>query len=248
MVEQEHVAHLGAFRFGVPASGAGFIPMTNGRPGKGHPTHDSASSSSSRGGATWSWRRSTAWLISRDRVGQVLPVGLALDRDPQGGDLPGQVLGLGQLAGVGLPVALDLHPVAVGLAVLGEEDHRRRVGRLGREGEVEEDERVRIPAEPGRGDVEGDPDDDQAGLDRQVAPGPEVAGHGLGPAAEAVRVVGRTAPGPARLAEIVAPRHGQLLAGVTRQPTGSTRSSTSSIVTAPSRRPASSTTGRATTS
>jgi hypothetical protein len=141
------------------------------------------------------------------RVEQVLPVGLPLDRDSQGGDLPGEELGLGELAGVGVPVAFDLHPVAVGLAVLGEQDQRGRVGRLGREDEVQEDERIRVPAQRDGRQVEDDPDHDDARLDRQVTAGPEVAGHRLGEAAERVRVVRRSAGRAPRLAEVVLPGH-----------------------------------------
>ena len=68
---------------------------------------------------------------------------------------------------VGVVVLLDggiAELVAVGLAGLGEEDQRRRVGRLGREREVQQDERIRIPSEADRGGVDRDPQDDQDGL------------------------------------------------------------------------------------
>ena len=57
----------------------------------------------------------------------------------------------------GLPVALALGPVAVGLAVLGQEDQRGGVRRLHGEGEGQEDEGVLVEAQPGDGDVDGDP-------------------------------------------------------------------------------------------
>ena len=44
-----------------------------------------------------------------------------------------------------LTVALGLGPVALLLAVLGQQDERRGVGGLGGEHEVEQDERVRVP-------------------------------------------------------------------------------------------------------
>ena len=49
---------------------------------------------------------------------------------PQGGDLAGEVLGVGEAALVAGAVPLELHPVTVGLAVLGEQDQRRGVRRL----------------------------------------------------------------------------------------------------------------------
>ncbi len=65
---------------------------------------------------------------------------------------------------IGIVVFLDsgiAELVALGLAGLSEQDQRCGVGRLGRECEVEEDERVRVPPEGERGGVKGDPDDDQ---------------------------------------------------------------------------------------
>ena len=54
------------------------------------------------------------------------------ERDPQRGDLAGQVLGVGDVALVARAVVLGLHAVAVGLPVLGEQDQRRGVGGLQR--------------------------------------------------------------------------------------------------------------------
>ena len=68
-----------------------------------------------------------------DRREKILAVCLLLEHDPHRGDLARQELGLGQRAGVGLAVALDLLLVTVGLAVLREQDQRRRVRRLRRE-------------------------------------------------------------------------------------------------------------------
>jgi hypothetical protein len=59
----------------------------------------------------------------------------------------------------------DLRPlVAVGLTRLGEQDQRRRVRGLGREREVQQDERARIPVGDDRDRVERDPEDDDDGL------------------------------------------------------------------------------------
>ena len=80
-----------------------------------------------------------------DRVGYVVAVGLLLEREPDAGDLARQVLGVRERARVDLPVAFDLGAVAVGLAVLREQDQRRGVRGLGREREVQQDERVRVP-------------------------------------------------------------------------------------------------------
>ena len=71
--------------------------------------------------------------------------GLLLEREPDPRDLPREVLGVRERAGVDLAVAFDLGAIAVRLAVLREQDQRRRVGGLGREREVQQDERVGIP-------------------------------------------------------------------------------------------------------
>ncbi len=75
---------------------------------------------------------------------QILAIGLLLEHDPHFGELPGQELRLRQRARVGLPVALNLLLVTVGLAVLREQDQRRRVRGLGREQQVEQDERIGV--------------------------------------------------------------------------------------------------------
>ena len=130
------------------------------------------------------WRRpasSTASLevVGGDDVGQ----GEADRRQ-----LPGEVLGVGLGAGVDLAVELGLGPVALVLAVLGQQDQRGGVGGLGGERQVQQDERVRVPAQPDGDDVEGDPDDDEHGLADQEAAGAEEAGDALGEAAERVGV------------------------------------------------------------
>ena len=60
--------------------------------------------------------------------------------------LAGQELGVGLRAGLDLAIAFGLGPVAVVLAVLGQQDQRGGVGGLGREGQVQEDEGVGVPA------------------------------------------------------------------------------------------------------
>ena len=89
-------------------------------------------------------------MTSLHRVAEVLGGDDVGQREAHRRQLPGQVLGVGLGAGVDLAVELGLGPVAVVLAVLGEEDQRRGVGGLGGEGQVQQDERVRVPAEPGR--------------------------------------------------------------------------------------------------
>ena len=102
------------------------------------------------------------------RLDDVLAVGLAVDREAQRGDLAGEELGLGQGPRVGLAIALDLGLVSIGLAVLRQEDQRRRVSGLGRGREVQKDERVRVKARRDDRDVERDPDDDDDGLADQI--------------------------------------------------------------------------------
>ena len=89
-----------------------------------------------------------------DRVAQVVGGDDVGEREADRRELPGDELGVGLRAEVHLAVALGLAPVAVGLAVLREEDQRRGVGGLGREGEVQEDERVRVEPEARDDDVD----------------------------------------------------------------------------------------------
>ena len=70
--------------------------------------------------------------------------------DADRGQLAGQELGVGLGPAVDLAVELGLAPVAVVLAVLGQQDQRGGVGGLGGEGQVQEDERVLVPAQPTR--------------------------------------------------------------------------------------------------
>jgi hypothetical protein len=76
-----------------------------------------------------------------------------------------EVVGGGALASVDVAVFGDLDAVAVGLAVLGEQDERGSVGGLSGEGQIEQDERVGIPADGCCRDVQSDPDDDDDSLD-----------------------------------------------------------------------------------
>lgn len=61
-----------------------------------------------------------------------------------GGDLPGEELGVLQVALGALAVLLG-DAVAVVLPVLRQQDQQRGVGRLGGEGQVEQDEGVGVP-------------------------------------------------------------------------------------------------------
>jgi len=113
-------------------------------------------------------------------------------READGGELAGEVLGVVLGPPRHLPVALDVGPVPVVLPVLGEQDQRRGVGRLGREGQVEQDERVRIPV-LGRADgVEDDPGDHQYRLADYESPGAEEPRHPLREPPERVGVVSGT--------------------------------------------------------
>jgi AcrR family transcriptional regulator len=69
-----------------------------------------------------------------ERIFQVLRGHHVGQRQADGGQLPGEVLGVGLGPGGDFPVAFDVGPVPVVLAVLGQQDQRRGVGRLGREG------------------------------------------------------------------------------------------------------------------
>ena len=77
------------------------------------------------------------------------------------------------------PVAFDARPVAVVLPVLGEQDERRGVGGLGREGQVEQDERVWIPVVYQAHRVEGDPRGHEDRLPEQETSGTEEPGDRL---------------------------------------------------------------------
>ena len=85
-------------------------------------------------------------------------------------------------------VLLGLHAVAVGLPVLGQQDQRRGVGGLGGERQVEQDERVGVPAQLDRDHVQRDPDDHDDRLDGEEAAGAEEPGDALGELADRVRV------------------------------------------------------------
>src|SRR6478609_3232361 len=186
------------------------------------------------------------------------------DRHPQRGDLAGQELHVGVGAGVGLAVLLGDHLVALLLAVLGEQDQRGGVGRLQAEHERQEDERELVEAQVCGGQhVPADPGGDKHRHPEQELRGAHVAGERLGEHAERVGVDRRPAhdlapglargveAGPAVGAHPALPALGPPLirpgrGARSRQPSGSMWSSRSSTVTAPIRRPSSSTTGAAT--
>ena len=69
------------------------------------------------------------------------------DGDAQRGQLAGEVVGVGDVALGAAAVLLVLHAVAVGLPVLREQDQRRGVGRLQRQDQRQEDERVVVELE-----------------------------------------------------------------------------------------------------
>src|SRR6201996_8143078 len=94
-------------------------------------------------------------------LGQILGGDQIVEREADRGQFAGQVLGVGLGAGGDVADPLDVGAVAFVLPVLGEQDQRGRVGGLGGKGQVEQDERVRVPVvDPGH-DVEDDPADQQ---------------------------------------------------------------------------------------
>ena len=76
--------------------------------------------------------------------------------------------------------------VPIGLPGLGEQDQRRRVRRLCREGKVEQDERLGVPAQPGSDRVQRDPDNDDERLADKELRRAEEACEGLGSPTEGV--------------------------------------------------------------
>ena len=91
-----------------------------------------------------------ALLVALEALLDARERGLDLaQREARGRQLAGQELGLGLRALVDEPILLGAQPVALGLAVLRQQDERRRVGGLRREREVEQEERrVVVEAEP----------------------------------------------------------------------------------------------------
>src|SRR5580700_7703628 len=77
-------------------------------------------------------------------------------------------------------IVLGLDPVGVSLPVLAEQDQRGSVGGLSGEDQVQQDERVRIPAMYESEQVQTDPQDDDHGLHDDEGPGPEYGGHPVG--------------------------------------------------------------------
>ena len=140
------------------------------------------------------------------------------------------------VARVHQPVLLVLDPVAVGLTVLGEQDQRRGVGRLRREREVQEDERVRVPLAAATPMTlrRIQTMTTTVWMTRKRAV-PSVRAMALGEVAEGLRVVvhseGRTLT---RRRQVLPPLHPAVSRIRCRHPAGSDRSSTSSTVTVPS--------------
>ena len=142
-----------------------------------------------------SWSEAVAEILGSDHVGE---------SEPDGGQLPGEELGVVLGPGRHLPVPLDNGAVPVVLPVLGEQDQRRRVGGLGGERQVEQDEGVRVPVLDQADGVEHDPPDDQDALADQEPAGAQEPGDPLGDPPEGVVVVrGADARGGA-------PRSGQV--------------------------------------
>src|SRR3984885_14994184 len=81
---------------------------------------------------------------------------------------------------IDLVVVLGLDPVGVSLPVLAEQDQRGSVGGLSGEDQVQQDERVRIPAMHQSEQVQPDPQNDDHGLRDNEGPGPEYGGNPVG--------------------------------------------------------------------
>ena len=115
-----------------------------------------------------------------DLLGQL---GVDLQQRSQAGGL---VLDVGALLIGQLGEAPGVVLVAVGLARLGEQDQWRRVRGLRRERQVQQDERVRVPAQAERDGVDDDPGRDEHGLPDDELRCPEEACKALGEPAEGV--------------------------------------------------------------
>ena len=150
-----------------------------------------------------------AQLVAGDGVGE---------HQPDAGDLAGQELGVGPGALGDAAVELGLDAVAALLAVLGQQDERRRVRGLQRQHQGEQHEaaapRVELGA-VGHQHVPRDPDDDDERLPDQEPGRAEVAGDRLAEPAERVRVVlDVEAPVVARRREVLAAlHHGEPIVG-----------------------------------
>ena len=184
-------------------------------------------------------------LLTRHDVGQ---------GEADAGDLAGEELGVSLRSFGDLAVVVGGQSVAAFLAVLGEQDQRRRVRGLQRQHQGEQHEtavpRVELVA-LGRQQVEGQPHDDHNGLPDEETRRAEVAGDRFAELTERLGVVGDVEPVPvARRGEVAAPFHDAAPVAVAtprcrcRHPAPSIRSTTSSTLTAPSRWPPSSVTPR----
>src|SRR5208282_4531337 len=87
-------------------------------------------------------------------------------------------------------VGARIHLIAVGLASLGEQDQRRRIGRLQRKGEVEQDERIDVELRPAR-HIDPDPYADDDRLADEKGRRAEEAGEGFRPQPERVAAENR---------------------------------------------------------
>src|SRR6266511_3456293 len=129
-------------------------------------------------------------------LAEVVAGGHLTERQADRGELPRQVLGVGERPGVGPPVGEHLLTVALLLPVLGQQDQWRRVRRLQRQGQGEQDERVGVEVQarhPG-GHVPHDPKEHHHRLEHEVARGPKEAGDRFGEVPERLRVVVQRQP------------------------------------------------------
>lgn len=112
-------------------------------------------------------------------VTQVFPGHYLADGQPQRGQLAGQIPGVGLGLRGATTVFVECDPVPVLLTVLGEQNERRRLGGLRGESQIEQDKRVRVPAQCRREQVHRNPCQHQDRLQQQVASGAEETRDGL---------------------------------------------------------------------
>ena len=105
------------------------------------------------------------------------------------GQFAGEELGIRLGACGDGTIVFRLSPVALLLSVLGEQDERRGVCGLNGEHQIQENERIWVPSQRDRRDVDDDPHDDDGRLHDEEASRPEVASDGFREATECFGVV-----------------------------------------------------------
>src|SRR5829696_945465 len=143
-------------------------------------------------------------VVAQLRAQEVTGGDLA-DGDPDGRQLPGQVLDVGAGALGDLPVLVEADPVPVGLPVLCQQDQRGGVRGLQGQRQGQEDERELVEPQMRRQQrVPADPADHHDRLQHQEPGRADEPRDGLGEPAERLGVVAR--PAPAHPPGLVQPR------------------------------------------